>query len=77
MGVVDEAARLPRFLWMDAETVARQGYDAVMKGRPVLINGWRNRLIAFIGTLVPDSLVYALSPKGALKKREGRASPPR
>ncbi len=74
MGVADEATRIPRWLWMDAETVARQGYDAVMKGRPVLINGWRNRLIALISALIPDSLVYALSPKGALKKRKGRAS---
>ena len=76
MGIADQAARLPRWLWMDAETVARQGYDAVMRGRIVLINGWRNRLLAGIAALIPDSLVYALSPKGALEKRKGRRPAP-
>jgi hypothetical protein len=33
-------------MWMDAPTVAAQGYAAVTNGQPVYINGHINRTIA-------------------------------
>jgi len=36
--------RFPGFLWMDAETVAKQGYRALMKGESIHINGWIYKL---------------------------------
>lgn len=66
MGVQDDVDRLPRFLWTDADTVARQGYEAVMKGRPVAIYGAVNHAIATVCKLLPDSLQHEVS------RRQGR-----
>ena len=44
-------SQLPGWLWMDAPTVARQGFDAVMAGTPVYVTGRVNRTIAFPGPL--------------------------
>jgi short-subunit dehydrogenase len=48
-------SRLPRFMWMDARTVAASGYDAVMAGRTNVIPGTVNRLIAAIGRQLPGA----------------------
>ncbi len=61
MGVQDEVDKLPGLLWMDADTVARQGYEAVMQGRPVLVTGKVNQAIAGLCKLLPDSLQHELS----------------
>jgi hypothetical protein len=42
---------------MDASTVARQGFDAVMSGTTVYINGRVNRTIAALVRFLPHSLV--------------------
>jgi short-subunit dehydrogenase len=62
---------VPRFLWMDAETVAREGYDAVMAGRMVWVPGLANRTIARLAGMLPERLVYRLS-YGASRKMRGR-----
>lgn len=59
-GMRDRVSRLPAWLWMDAATVARQGYDAVMAGTPVYINGRVNRGIALLVRYVPQSIVSAI-----------------
>jgi uncharacterized protein len=57
MGVRDRLDRaLPSYFWMDAETVARQGYEAVMAGRSLYVNGRINRGIAVASRLVPRRL---------------------
>ncbi|MCG8671886.1 MAG: SDR family oxidoreductase [Pseudomonadales bacterium] len=43
MGIQTMVDRLPRFLWMDAHTVAVEGYEAVMEGKPVYVNGIVNQ----------------------------------
>lgn len=43
MGIKTMVDRLPRFLWMDAHTVAAEGFDAVMAGKPVYVNGLVNQ----------------------------------
>lgn len=58
--------QLPRWMWMDADTVARQGYDAVMAGRPIVVPGLVNRTIARLARLLPEPLVVALA------RRQGR-----
>ncbi len=61
MGVQSEIEQIPRYLWMDADTVARQGYDAVMKGQPVHISGAVNQAIAGVCKLLPDALLHEIS----------------
>ena len=45
---------------MDAQTVARQGLDAVERGEAVYINGRINRLIKTLIKLMPDRLALRL-----------------
>ena len=56
-GTRDKVSQMPAALWMDASTVAEQGYAAVMRGTPVYINGRVNRGIAWLARVMPQSLV--------------------
>ena len=59
-GTRGQMKRLPRWLWMDADTVARQGFDAVSVGTAVYINGRINRGIAALVRVLPQSLVRTI-----------------
>lgn len=50
-------SRLFRGRIMDARQVARVGYNALMKGKTVVIPGFKNRLFAFAVRLLPRKLV--------------------
>jgi len=63
LGNRDNVSRLPRWMWMDSPTVAQQGYDAVMRGQVVYVNGWANKLLAGVCSLLPHSVLLALGPK--------------
>jgi len=63
-------SRLPTFLWMDAPTVARQGFDAVMAGRPIEVNGSVNKTIALLGRLLPRPVLNYLSRKASRGYRQ-------
>jgi len=56
MKVRQAVSKYPGFMWMDAERVAREGYKAVMKGKPVVINGIVNSLIAGVAAVIPRYL---------------------
>ena len=58
-GTRETVQRLPRFMWLDAETVAKQAVDAVMANRPVWVTGRVNRALALLGRYLPYSLVLA------------------
>jgi hypothetical protein len=47
-------------MWMDAATVARQGFDAVMAGRIICVNGRVNRAMVFFARHMPQWLVMAV-----------------
>jgi short-subunit dehydrogenase len=48
---------------MDAATVARHGYRALMKGKPLVISGFRNRLLMESLRISPRRIVTAVSRK--------------
>lgn len=52
-----EAARLFRRGAMDPETVAQAGYEGLMKGRKVVVPGFRNRALATASRLAPRRFV--------------------
>jgi uncharacterized protein len=56
-GTREQMKRLPRWMWLDAATVARQGFDAVSRGTPVYVNGRVNRTIAALVRFMPQSIV--------------------
>jgi uncharacterized protein len=61
---------LPSWMWMDAATVAEQGYDAVMAGRPVYVTGRVNSAIALLARYLPHRVVYALNRRVARSYRK-------
>jgi short-subunit dehydrogenase len=55
-GTRDRMNRMPGFLWLNADDVAREGYDAVMKGHSVVVNGWIYRFLVWLNGAMPRGL---------------------
>ena len=73
-GTRDKVSQMPAGLWMDAPTVAEQGYAAVMRGTPVYINGRVNRAIAWLARVMPQGLVRrAVAGSGEAVQDDGLA----
>src|SRR5687767_12015318 len=60
-----ERSRLFEAFVMDAATVARAGYDGMMKGKAVAIPGIRNKLIPMATRVTPRPLITKLSHRAA------------
>jgi short-subunit dehydrogenase len=64
-GTRDMMDQLPRWIWLQADEVARAGIDAAERGQVIVIPGWRYRLLCLLARLVPQAW---------LLKRMGRNS---
>lgn len=64
------SAAYPRWMWMDAERVARIGWAAVEANRPRVTPGLTNNVLAALGGMLPDAL--ALKMVGGHAKRLDR-----
>ncbi|HLK36090.1 MAG TPA: SDR family oxidoreductase [Polyangiaceae bacterium] len=64
-------SKLPSYLWMDADTVARQGYAAVMAGRVVCVPGAVNQAIASVTRLIPEPIALRIMRRQAKRIRVG------
>ncbi len=53
-------SQLPTWMWQDAPAVAREGYDAIMRGRIIRVAGRTNRALSVLARLLPESLVSAV-----------------
>lgn len=62
-GTRQQMKQVPSWMWMDAPTVARQGYDAVMQGQPLYVNGRINRTIATLVRVTPQWLIRAIEKR--------------
>jgi short-subunit dehydrogenase len=69
LGTRDIVRQMPQWMWMDADAVARQGFDAVMAGRPVCVTGRVNRTIALLTRHLPDGLLRWTASRQAGKYR--------
>jgi short-subunit dehydrogenase len=58
-------SRLPKFMWLDAPTVARLGYDATERGEVIAVTGRVNRTIALLARLLPYRLVSSLNGRSS------------
>jgi uncharacterized protein len=58
---VENSRLFKQFGPMDAKTVARDGYRALMKGRTLVISGLKNRLLAESVRIVPRQMATAIS----------------
>jgi uncharacterized protein len=77
-GVTDEevAKGLPRFMWVPAESVARQGVDAMVRGKPLVIPGKANAAGAVLGHLAPNRVVLPIVARQLPGMRSRPASRP-
>lgn len=64
--VRDQIDALPSFVVMKAETVARQGWEAVERGDPVCINGWIYRGVCFLCRILPPAMLRAIARRSVL-----------
>lgn len=55
-GTRDRMNQMPGFLWLEADDVAREGYDAVMKGRSVVVNGRIYRFLVWLNGAMPRGI---------------------
>lgn len=55
-GTRDKMNRVPGLLWLKADDVARDGYEAVMKGHSVVVNGGVYRFLVWMTGAMPRSL---------------------
>ena len=60
MGTRDAADKLPGLLWQEADEVVREGWNAVMKGKPVCVPGLVNKVVAGSMRPLPVALQYHL-----------------
>ena len=75
-GTRDLVAKLPTWMWMDADSVARQGYDAVMAGRPLLVPGRVNRTIAFLTRHLPEGVLNYVAQRQSRRYRRPQGGTP-
>jgi short-subunit dehydrogenase len=54
-GVRDRVSKMPAFMWMDADRVAREGVEAALRGEVVWVSGPINRLIASLAKVLPGA----------------------
>ena len=69
-GTREQMRGLPSWVWLDALTVAQQGYDAVMAGTPVRITGGVNKAVALAVRYVPQWLVQMVGRRMAKSYRK-------
>ena len=60
-GTRDRMNKMPSFLWLKAEDVARQGYNAVMSGRAVVVNGGIYKFLVWLNGAMPRSIASWVS----------------
>ncbi|HET8555539.1 MAG TPA: SDR family oxidoreductase [Rhodanobacteraceae bacterium] len=73
-GTRELVSRLPRWMWMDADRVVREGLDAVERGRIVHVPGRANRLIKVAADMLPDRLAMHLSARHSKAYRAQESS---
>lgn len=57
LGTREKMKGIPTALWLQADRVAREGYDAVMNGYPVVINGRAYRALVWLAAALPKGIV--------------------
>ena len=60
-GTRDKMNKMPSMLWLKADDVVREGYDAVMKGHSVVVNGRIYQFLVWLNGALPRSLSRRVS----------------
>lgn len=70
-GTRGQVSKLPSYMWLDAKTVAKLGYDAVEANKAVVVTGFANKVIAALAHLMPDGLMLKLMASQSQNFRNG------
>jgi short-subunit dehydrogenase len=62
--------RMPRWIWLQADAVARAGIDAVERGKVVAVPGLLYKFICVMAKLLPSSWLLALMKRNSKKFRK-------
>src|SRR5574343_551851 len=65
-GTREWANRLPSFLWQDAETVVRTGWEAVSAGESICVPGVVNKAVSSFTKHLPERLRYLVSMRARM-----------
>jgi short-subunit dehydrogenase len=68
-GTREQVSKMPKFMWLDADAVARASYEAVMAGTTVYVPGRVNRTFATLGRILPQSVVWRAMKRNATRFR--------
>ncbi|HYU80477.1 MAG TPA: SDR family oxidoreductase [Vicinamibacterales bacterium] len=68
-GTRHQVNQMPGFMWLDADRVARESYDAVMAGKVVYVPGRVYRSLTTIARLLPRRVVTKVMTRNAGKFR--------
>ncbi len=69
-GTRQKMSSVPSMMWLDARDVAREGYDAVMRGDSVVVNGRIYRLLLWLMRVAPQAMVKRLSVSAGRRYRK-------
>ncbi len=69
-GTRERVSRMPKWMWMDADTVARQGLDALERGDAVHVTGRVNRMIKALSDILPDRIALRLAASQSSRYRD-------
>ncbi|OFW42875.1 MAG: dehydrogenase [Acidobacteria bacterium RIFCSPLOWO2_12_FULL_67_14b] len=69
-GTRDKMNRVPAMLWLDATTVAKEGYAAVMAGDAVVVNGRIYRILIWLNGVLPKRLARWVSGSAGRRYRK-------
>jgi short-subunit dehydrogenase len=64
-GAREKVSKMPRWMWMDADRVVREGLDAVERGAIVYVPGRINRTLRRLFKLLPDRLALRVIARRA------------
>ncbi len=69
-GMRPQVSRFPKWVWLQADQVAREGYDAVRRGQTVCINGFHYRALVQLLRYLPQWLVERAGRRAARTYRK-------
>ena len=63
LGNREEISKLPKFMWQKAEHVAREGWRACERDKPVVVTGRMNKLLRVVCLFLPGTSKVRSGPK--------------
>jgi len=65
--------RLPGLLVRPADKVAREGYEAFIRGRPLVVPGFGNKILAALPRLLPRKVTAGLVAASQRPRRKAKS----